>query len=170
MRLLIHDANVLIDLINLIDIGLLDCAMTLPCVMATTDLVHLEVQTHEQVRALTECIARGTLSVVSSSVKQLAVIGTISGRCPQLSVADCSVIFHALDRSGVVLSGDGRLRKAAEARSLEVHGTPWMLGRMVEHRLLDPETAIQKLGYLISINQLLPQKECVRLMESWRNR
>jgi hypothetical protein len=82
MRLLIHDANVLIDLINLIDIGLLDCAMTLPCVMETTDLVHLEVQTHEQVRALTECIARGTLSVVSSSVKQLAVIGTISGRCP----------------------------------------------------------------------------------------
>jgi hypothetical protein len=56
--------------------------MTLPCVMETTDLVHLEVQTHEQVRALTECIARGTLSVVSSSVKQLAVIGTISGRCP----------------------------------------------------------------------------------------
>ena len=40
MRLLIHDANVLIDLL---DIGLLDEAMALPCVMETTDLVQHEI-------------------------------------------------------------------------------------------------------------------------------
>ena len=42
MRLLIHDANILIDLI---DLGLLDRALSLPYTMETTDLVRLEVRT-----------------------------------------------------------------------------------------------------------------------------
>ncbi len=49
MRLLIHDANLLIDLL---DIGLLDEAMILPCTMETTDLVQHEATCAEQARAL----------------------------------------------------------------------------------------------------------------------
>ncbi|MEI6387767.1 MAG: hypothetical protein WCQ50_14105, partial [Spirochaetota bacterium] len=56
MRLLIHDANVLIDLI---DLGLLDRALTLPCAMETTDLVRLEVQTPDQEQVLSGCIKSG---------------------------------------------------------------------------------------------------------------
>lgn len=167
MRLLIHDANVLIDLI---DIGLLDCAMGLPCVMETTDLVRREVQTPEQAQALAECIERGALAVVTSSIEQLARIGTLQGQCPQLSLADCSVVFHALDRSGIVLSGDGRLRREAEAKKLEVHSTPWILGLMVEHGFIDSTVAADKLEYLVTINQRLPQKECTKLIESWKRR
>lgn len=51
---------------------------------------------------------------------------------------------------------------------LEVHGTPWVLDQMVEHRMLDPHDAIDKLKLLMDINKRLPYKECVRLMEAWR--
>ena len=167
MRLIIHDANVLIDLI---DIGLLDRALELPFVMETTDFICIEVQTPKQAYALSECIRIGSLSVVSSSIVQLAAIGALQEENPQLSIADCSVVFHALDRSGIVLSGDGRLRREAEARKLEVHGTPWVLGLMVEHHLLDSDTAIEKLEYLLSVNRRLPQKECSKLIDFWKKR
>ncbi|TFH48608.1 MAG: hypothetical protein E4G89_06015 [Methanothrix sp.] len=167
MRLIIHDANVLIDLI---DIGLLDRALELPFAMETTDFIRLEVQTPKQAYALSECIRIGSLSVVSSSIVQLAAIGAFQEENPQLSIADCSVVFHALDRSGIVFSGDGRLRREAEARKLEVRGTPWVLGLMVEHHLLDSDTAIEKLEYLLSINRRLPQKECSKLIDFWKKR
>lgn len=53
MTLLIHDANVLIDLIT---IDLLDLALHLPFRMATTDLVRREVEDPDQIRALESCI------------------------------------------------------------------------------------------------------------------
>ncbi len=74
MRLLIHDANVLIDLL---DLGLLDLALTLPYAMETTDLVRLEVQTPDQERALSRCVTSGRLSVLSSSSRQILDIRTI---------------------------------------------------------------------------------------------
>jgi hypothetical protein len=164
MRLLIHDANVLIDLI---DLGLLDRALALPYAMETTDLVRLEVQTPDQEQVLSGCIESGSLSVIASSAQQLLAIRSIHVERPRLSIADCSVVFHARDREGIVLSGDGRLRGEAEAMSLEVHGTPWVLGRMVEQRSLDPEEAITKLDFLMSINKRLPHKECAKLKEIW---
>jgi predicted nucleic acid-binding protein len=110
MRLLIHDANVLIDLL---DIGLLDEAMALPCVMETTDLVQHEIVDVEQTKALSECIGKGLLAVLSSSIEQISKITEMQRTSPQLTLADCSVFFHAQDKDGVVLSGDGRLRKEA---------------------------------------------------------
>ncbi len=165
MRLLIHDANVLIDLL---DLGLLDRALDLPYSMETTDLVRLEVQAPVQERALATCIADGKLSIIASTAQQVLGIHSIHLERPRLSLADCSVVFHALDRDGIVLSGDGRLRGEAETMRLEVHGTPWMLEQMVDYQVLDATDAIEKLEYLMGINKRLPRKECMRLMEAWR--
>lgn len=165
MRLLIHDANILIDLL---DLGLLDRALDLPFAMETTDLVRLEVREADQERVISVCISDGKLSVIASTAQQVLAIQSFRLKSPRLSLADCSVVFHALDRDGIVLSGDGRLRGEAETLQLEVHGTPWVLDQMVEHRMLDPHDAIDKLEFLMDINKRLPHKECVRLMEAWR--
>lgn len=165
MRLLIHDANVLIDLL---DLGLLDRALDMPYSMETTDLVRFEVQASDQKQALTACIEGGKLSVIASTAQQVLAIHSIHAEHSRLSLADCSVVFHALDRNGIVLSGDGRLRGEAETMRLEVHGTPWVLDQMVEHRVLDATDAIEKLESLMGFNKRLPHKECVRLMEAWR--
>lgn len=166
MRLLIHDANVLIDLL---DIGLLDEAMTLPCVMQTTDLVQHEVVDVEQAQALSECISKGLLAVLSSSIEQMSKIAEMQSASPQLTLADCSVIFHAQDRDGVVLSGDGRLRKEAERQRLEVHSTPWLLSLMVAEGSMAPATAVDRLECLMDLNRRLPQRECRKLIDAWKH-
>lgn len=166
MRLLIHDANVLIDLL---DIGLLDEAMGIPCVMETTDFVQHEIVDPKQAQALCSCIEGGRLAVISSSTEQMNKIGEMQSTCPQLTLADCSVVFHAKDREGIVLSGDGRLRKEAARQCLEVHSTPWLLDLMVCEKTLAPDTAITKLERLMSVNRRLPHRECLRLIETWRN-
>jgi len=165
MRLLIHDANVLIDLL---DINLLDEAMALPCTMETTDLVQHEVVESEQAQALSSCIDRRLLTVLSSSIEQLAAIRKIQHENPRLTLADCSVVFHARERHGIVLSGDGLVRKEAERQQLEVHSTPWLFSRMVAESNIDMGTAVEKLEILMSINKRLPHRECLKLIESWR--
>jgi len=165
MRLLIHDANVLIDLL---DIGLLSEAMALPCVMETTDLVQHEIIDAEQTRALSECISKRLLAVLSSSIEQMSKITEMQSTSPQLTLADCSVVFHAQVRKGIVLSGDGRLRKEADRRRLEVHSTPWLLNLMVAEKSLPPRAAIEKLERLMGINRRLPHRECLKLIEAWK--
>jgi hypothetical protein len=165
MRLLIDDANVLIDLL---DIGLLDDAMRIPCAMETTDLVQHEIVDHDQAMALSRCIEGGLLTVLSSSIEQMGLIGEMQNTCPQLTLADCSVVFHAQDREGIVLSGDGRLRKEAARQGLEVHSTPWLIDLMVAQRTLTPGAAIEKVERLMGINRRLPHRECLRLIETWK--
>jgi hypothetical protein len=165
MRLLIHDANVLIDLL---DMGLLDEAMRIPCAMETTDLVQHEIVDNDQAQALSRCIEEGPLSVLTSSIGQMSQIGELQSTCTRLTLADCSVVFHAQDREGIVLSGDGQLRKEAARKGLEVHSTPWLLDLMVAESTLSPSTAIEKLEWLMSINRRLPHRECTRLIEAWK--
>ena len=165
MLLLIHDANVLIDLL---DIRLLDQAMATPCVMETTDLVQREIVDPQQEQALSRCIERGLLAVLSSSIEQMSKIGEMQRTCPQLTLADCSVILHAQTREGIVLSGDGQLRKEAERQRLEVHSTPWLLNLMVTGSSLTPGVAIEKLERLMGINRRLPHRECLKLIEVWK--
>jgi hypothetical protein len=140
----------------------------LPYILETTDFVRLEVETPEQIRVLDEIVNKGGLTVFPSTVEQLASIRALHDQFPRLSVADCSVIFHALDRFGIILSGDRLLRKEAESKNLEVHGTPWILGLMVEHRLITPIMATKKLETLLKINPRLPHAECAKLIEIWK--
>lgn len=165
MLLLIHDANVLIDLV---DISLLDEAMILPCTMKTTDLVQHEVVDPAQAMALSSCIERGLLTVLSSSIDQMAKIGEMKNASPRLALADCSVVFHAKDGAGIVLSGDERLRMEAHRQGLEVHSTPWLLNLMVTESVIAPEVAVDKLELLMSINRRLPNRECLKLIEKWK--
>jgi predicted nucleic acid-binding protein len=167
MRLIIHDANILIDLL---DLGLLDRALSLPYLMETTDLVRCEVQASYQERALTACIEDGKLSVIASTAQQILAIHSLYVEHSRLSLADCSVIFHALDRRGIILSGDRRLRNEAATMRIEVHGTPWILDQMVKHGILDPKDAIEKLELLMCINKRLPHKECVKKIDVWRKK
>lgn len=165
MTLLIHDANVLIDLIG---IDLLDLALDLPFRMATTDLVRREIEDPEQARILTSCIERGKISIITSTIQEMNVIATSVGKCTRLSLADWSVLYYAAELDGIAISGDGKLRKEAAAQHVEVHGTPWILSQLVRTTDISPSIAIEKMERLIAINPRLPHKECQELLETWQ--
>ena len=165
MRLLIHDANVLMDLLG---IGLLERALDLPYDMETTDLVLLEIEDPGQAEVLEKCIASGRLVVIATTAPQVSEIGLRMEACRALSLADCSVLYYAEARHGVVLTGDGRMRKEAASRNQEVHGTLWVLERMVESGTLPSTEAAARLEALVAVNPRLPRKDCDQLLETWR--
>ena len=164
MRLLIHDASVLVDLA---EYGLLEKALDLPYKMETTDFVQHEIQEPEQAKHLAECIGRGAISIIKSTFEQIAEIAFLFSQSPSLSMPDCSVLFHAQNRKGIVLTGDSRLRKEARTKGLEVHGTLWILDLLVAQQLIDAVEAKEKLEFLIKSNPRLPKTKCSKLIESW---
>ncbi len=82
------------------------------------------------------------------------VLAASVGKCTSLSLADCSVLYHAAELKGIVISGDGKLRKEAAAQYVEVHGTPWILSQLVRTTDISPSIAIEKMERLIAINPL----------------
>ncbi len=167
MRILIHDASVLIDLIA---VDLLDTALSLPYVMETTDFVKREILLARQADVLDRVVAAQRVAVLRSSADELAAIAELHSRIPSLSLADCSVLFHATTKGAVVLSGDSRLRHAAKEHSLTVCGTLWIFDQLVAHGSLSGSDATAILERLMKINIRLPRSECQKLIASWQNR
>lgn len=165
MTLLIHDANVLIDLIN---IDLLDIALGLPFSMATTDLVRYEIKVPEQARALRSCIERGKICLIISSAHDMNTIAVYAKELSPLSISDCSVLYHAKKLNGIVISGDRKLQKEAKAQKIEAHGTLWVLSQLVKIRGMSPAIAMDRLKLLMLMNPRLPNKECQELLEEWQ--
>jgi predicted nucleic acid-binding protein len=91
-----------------------------------------------------------------------------------LSEADLSVIYLAIRENAMVLSGDRLLRSSARTRHLEVHGTLWMMDRLVEKGLLKPAVAADRLEVLMqrtgSQQRFLPKTECESRIRDWRKR
>lgn len=165
MKLLLHDANVLIDLISA---GLLDITFHLPYVMETTDFVVREIVPQDQREAIQRIINAEMLTVCTASTELVGEIVSLHDEIPALSIADCSVICHALETGAVVLTGDGLLRKTAKAKLLSVHGTLWVFQQLVSDNLITPSEAINKLTDLMVKNVRLPKQECNRMIESWK--
>jgi len=107
MTLLIHDANVLIDLIS---IDLLDLALDLPFNMSTTDLVRREIEDPKQARALAACIKKRKVSVIASTIQEMSAISDCMNALPSLSLADSSLLYHAAvqkESSSPVMANSG---------------------------------------------------------------
>lgn len=167
MRILIHDASVLIDLIS---VDLLDSALRLPYVMETTDLVKREILRAGQEDVLARMAAARKLKVLRSSDEEIIAIAELHSLIPALSIADCSVLFHAAAKGAVVLSGDALLRRTAKERSLTVHGTLWIMSELVTNKLVEGADAALILERLMGINRRLPLSECRKLLTLWRSR
>ncbi|AEJ20211.1 PIN domain-containing protein [Gracilinema caldarium] len=166
MRILIHDASVLIDLIA---VDILETALSLPYKMETTDLVETEIFRGGQKDILARMVAARKLEVIRSTKEEISGIAELYNLTPALSLADCSVLFHAVAKGAVVLSGDARLRRIAKERSLSVHGTLWILSELVDNGLLVRAEATEILERLMKINPRLPLSECRELLALWKN-
>jgi predicted nucleic acid-binding protein len=86
----------------------------------------------------------------------------------QLSIPDCSCLFHASSVSARLLTGDAALRKIAEQDGVPVHGILWVFDKLVEQKVISKKTAYEKLSQLIVINSRLPGKECRKRLVRWK--
>ena len=85
-----------------------------------------------------------------------------------LSIPDCSVCYYARKHNVPMLTGDRRLRKYAEAQSIEVHGILFLFDEMVRFGVVSPAIAAAKLEKLMQLNARLPKSEISQRICLWR--
>ncbi|MBS0659973.1 MAG: hypothetical protein JSR82_17170 [Verrucomicrobia bacterium] len=163
MKIVVHDASVLIDLYHA---GALDLWLDAGLEAWTTDLVFLEVE-----QTLQPQRASGALRVKSYSAEELFELQTARPALPAtLSLEDCSVLLLAQALGALLVTGDRELRRAAGERGVEVHGLLWILDELVASAACPPTRAAQMLEKVMQTRARLPATECALRLERWRGR
>lgn len=163
MKVAVKDACVLIDLANG---GLLDAWFQLGIETFTTDLVIRQVKTEHQWQAVSVFIEAGLLEVETLSGEQLEQMGqTLAGL--RIGVEDQSVLFLAIERKAVLITGDLRLRIEARKHSIDVRGLLWILDELVARGVIQPALAAVRLRFMRENGAWLPNDECDERFRRW---
>ena len=134
-RLLISDANILIDISagNLLNVMFrLDHDFGLPDVLFVEEL---QAQ-HPELPGMGLKI----LTLESEAVADMVALQAKHHKTG-VSVNDCMALALARQEQSTLLTGDGALRQVALAEGADVKGTVWLVGQMLEAGLVDGERA-----------------------------
>lgn len=171
MKIAVKDANVFIDLESM---GILDLWFQLGHETITSSYVVVELEDGNHLNALA-CIRAGQVREEEISAEEMANgFEILWGELEDsgLSITDVSVLYLAMREDAMVISGDRRLRTEAGVRSVEIHGTLWILDRLVEAGILASTNAADRLEALIGLTgrerRFLPPKECGERIRLWR--
>jgi hypothetical protein len=107
------------------------------------------------------------LEVRPLSGEELTRIPEFNARHPSPSSKDLSTIVVAEIEGGIVVTGDGPLRRAVKEEDLEVHGVLWILDRLVEQTIIPPSRAATALNTMVSHGSRLPEKAVDRRLRRW---
>ncbi len=166
-RIVISDTNIILDLLFL---NMLDDFFSLPCDICTTDLVIDEIVQPAQQKILDSFVKSRKLEVVQFSPSEFSNITNLFVMNPNnASLTDCSVWYYAKQTNGRLLTGDGKLRKAAENDNVKVSGILYVFDNLIEYEILSRNKAADLLENLIKVNMRLPKDECEKRILTWRN-
>lgn len=163
-RVAVQDANILIDCVQL---DLLDLVMELPYQFQTTDFILAEMTDPVSKETVQHLVDRDDIHVKEFTVEEVEILGTRSNQYPGLSLEDCSAWYLAEKENGILLTGDGALRKKASQAGIEVRGSLWILSELLAEELITNETACLKITELNRLNSRLPQKSVKELKSMW---
>lgn len=131
--LLISDANILIDLE---DGELITQLFQLPYQFQIPDMLFAD-ELEEQHGYLLDC----GLQLGELSPESIEIVENLVQCYSQPSRYDCMALALAKQEQCLLLTGDANLRKAAELEQVEVKGTLWVVGEMLQQQLISPDTA-----------------------------
>jgi hypothetical protein len=164
MKVVVKDANILLDLV----IGdILGPWLSLGYQTCTTHLVWSEISYTKQREKVVPYIESGQIGLRDIDGDDWDEIYSFSEKLG-VSVPDGSVWFVAREENAILLSGDGRLRRAAKADGIEIRGILWVLDELVSRERLPPSTALSALTAILSSGSYLPEEECEKRKELWR--
>ncbi len=155
MKVLITDANILIDLLKT---GTESCFFKMKYEVLTTRAVFEECN-EEQQKVLSKYSKTGRLSVHTLRAEGDSCIESLIQLYPFLSFADCSVLYVGESLKAVLLTGDRRLKSVAHDRKVEVRGIFWVFDEMLKQKVITKKKYSLKLAKLKDINRWLPEDE-----------
>ena len=166
MKIIVNDANILIDLV---DLKILPYFFQLEFEFHTTAII-LDELFEDQKETLFPYIETGSLIVDNITDKDLIKILIIRATKPNLSEQDCSAFYQAQTYTAALITSDNTLRKFAQANNVEVHGHLWIFDNLVNNKILTGITAIRKLEELCNVVNPklgLPKNECQKRIKLW---
>lgn len=150
---IINDANILIDLVHL---NLMDEFIQLNLELKTTDFVFEELNENQK-NIIDNYITLGNIELILTEEEEDFIgINAILKNSSGLSFEDCSVWHYANKLNGILLSGDGKLRKQATANGISVKGILYIFDQLLLKNLISFKLAIEKIEQLYKINPRLP--------------
>jgi hypothetical protein len=100
------------------------------------------------------------LQISSLNGNQLIQVITLRQQHPQPSVNDLAAYELARDLGAVLLTGDGNLRKLAQASRVACHRTLWLLDEIVRFKSASPFACAGALQRMLDQGSRLPVSEC----------
>jgi rRNA-processing protein FCF1 len=163
MKVVVEDANVLLDLVNG---GILALWLGAGFENCTTHLVWQELTITAQRQYVQTFVEAGLLQLEDIPSDWW---GEISKHSEELgiSIPDSSVWVLARERRAILLTGDSKLRRHVQRAGVEVRGVLWVLDHLVELGRLEPAGAANSLTMMISAGAFLPEDECSRRIRRW---
>lgn len=166
MRIVINDANILIDLAKL---DLLEKFSELDFELYTTDFVFNELN-ESQKKATQKIVDNNLIEILETSeIEDYQGIQSILDKNNGLSFEDCSVWYYSQKLSGTLLTGDGKLRKQARKSGLEVRGIIYIFDELVKENLLSFSDAVERIELLFQLNNRLPKTEIEKRIKLWKS-
>lgn len=165
MKIVINDANILIDLAKL---ELLNIFSKINFELHTTDFVIAELN-DEQKSPVSKLIKSGKLKVIQTDdVIDFQGITEILEKSNGLSFEDCSVWYYSKKLVGALLTGDGKLRKQATKEGVEVRGIIFIFDELLKQNLISFKIAIEKISQLSLLNNRLPKRDIELRIKCWK--
>ncbi|MBL4661573.1 MAG: hypothetical protein JKY19_14535 [Alcanivoracaceae bacterium] len=165
MKVVINDANILIDLVKL---DLIDQFIELNFEIHTTDFVLAELN-DDQHEIITKISNSLSLNIISTNeTSDLESMFILQNNNQGLSIEDCSVWHYGNKLSATILTGDRKLANCARNSGLEVRGIIYIFDQLLKQGKLDFQQAIIKINTLYQINQRLPKKEIDKRVALWK--
>ena len=157
----VTDTNVWIDLDTA---GLTGLVFQLPLRLQAPDVIVAEL-----VRPEGAALERRGLAVRELPGDRVAEAAMLAARYLRPSRTDLFALVLARAEKAILLTGDRHLREAAEREGVEVHGTLWLVDRMIEFSLLDLRGATEALLAMQRAGRRLPAEELERRILAWKN-
>jgi len=164
MRIAINDANILIDLA---DLDMLDYFTQLEFEFITTDFIIEEIEDETQKSKVANLIRVNKLTVITTKSEEYSKITDIISNHNGISFEDASVWYYSKKYDGILLTGDGNLRRQALKCGIEVRGILFVFDQLVGKKIFSKETAVTKLKELKTLNSRLPLKEVEARIKAW---
>ncbi|NWL79580.1 DUF3368 domain-containing protein [Pseudomonas taiwanensis] len=157
MRLLISDANILIDL----EEGqLLEQLFQLPYQFSVPDILYAEELEDQHSHLLDRGLRLGELNPTSMRYA-LELTARVAGP----SRNDCFALALARQEQCPLLSGDLALRKTAEREAVEVRGTVWVVEELIHHQIISIDMARAAYERMRANARRLPWEQALRRLD-----
>lgn len=163
-KLLISDANILIDMIVG---GILEEIFSLDYEFAVPDVLF-----HEELRDQHPDLPEKGLSVLELGEAAIIDTAQLSVKHVQTGVSnnDCLALALARQEDCPLLTGDAKLRQVSIAENAEVRGTLWLVGELVEASVITVDQAASAYDNMRADGSRLPWPDVEAQLKRFRAR